>query len=477
MTTGVIVYNGGGWYDVPGLDHPVKGRVAARRALTQQVNVTSPSRSNLLRRAGYQYRGERDVYTTAGYVAEDEDDFDYYWSLYQRNPIAGRIIDMPPKSTWKEDAEVFEGEVPADKPTKFDVQWREMVERLKLWREFEKVDRVGRVGQYAVLLLGARKGDDDRGLTEPLEDLKGPDDILYVSSYAQKYATIERWEQNTQSPRFGLPLIYKVNLSSGVAGFTAETVQVHYTRVIHVAEDPLVDNVHGRPALKRVLNALTDTLKVSASTGEAYWQLAARIWQAQIDKDMDMSPAKVTELGENLEDMVHDLRRQFVGHGVELSTIGGETPDPSGPFEMFKALNAVGSGIPIRILFGSEQGQQASNQDERAYFGMVSERQEHHAEPNILRGTIDRFIEVGALPKPEKGYTVVWPTLFEESDASKAEANAARAQAAKALTAMGGDPMELVEVDETGRVQLLPQTVEEARAKAEAAAIRIDDGV
>ena len=162
-------------------------------------------------------------------------------------------------------------------------------------------------------------------------------------------------------------------------------------------------------------------------------------------------------MGEDLEDMVHDLRRQFVGHGVELKQLAGDPPDASNVLEMYKALTAVGSGIPTRILYGSEQGQQASNQDERAYFGMVGERQEQHAEPNILRAFIDRMVLVGALPEPRGGYTVVWPTLFEESDATKAESNKKRAETAKALTPMGGDPRELIEVDEEHNVWLIPQ--------------------
>ena len=75
----------------------------------------------------------------------------------------------------------------------------------------------------------------------------------------------------------------------------------------------------------------------------------------------------------------------------------------------------------------------------------------------ILRPFIDKLIEIGGLPKPgREGYEVVWPPLFQESEKEMAEANKLRAEAAKALTPVGGDPAELVEIDAERNVWLRP---------------------
>jgi hypothetical protein len=458
--TDVVRYKGGGWYELPD-GKKVRGSENLPAPLATQASTLS-DRLRFIRRAGFQYQNIRDVYTTAGYVQEGKETFEHFWSLYERDPTAGRIIDMPAKTTWKTPPEVFEGEGEREEePTDFEEAWDGLVKRLQVWSHFERVDRLCRIGRYAVLFIGTR-GSDDQSLKNELSAMQGPEDVLYLSSFAETNAVVKTWETDPGSPRFGLPVLYELNLAGGVEEFPDKKLMVHESRLIHVAEDTLSDDVYGRPALKRALNPLADLLKVSAATGEAYWQLAARILSGKIDPSItDISEEQMTAMGEALEEMVHDLRRQFLGTGVDLNWLSGETPKPSDALEVYKQLMAVASGIPTRILFGSEQGQLASAQDERAYFGMVNERQEHHAEPNILRAFIDRLVKYRALPLPVEGeerheYTVVWPALFEMSEKEMAEANLTRAKAAKELTAMGGDPLALVEIDKDRNVWLRP---------------------
>jgi hypothetical protein len=468
MAKSLVIHRGNGWYELPN-GKKVRGKKKALARLTTQQGTSGLSRMRFLQQAGFQYGTDRDVYTTAGYVQEGAETFDRYWGMYERDPVAGRIVDMPAKTTWKTPPEIIDGEPQEEgerNQTEFEAVWDALVDRLKIWRHLERVDRLGRIGRYAVLFIGVR-GSEDTELKDEMPPLQGPEDILYLSAFSERYAAIQTWEKDPGSKRFGLPVQYKIDLSSGVQSFKTGSLLVHHSRVIHVAEDALLDDVFGRPALKRVLNALTDLLKVSASTGEAYWQLAARILQAKIDPNMEMDASDVTAMGESLEEVIHDLRRQFVGHGVDLDWLKGEIPEPQDAFEVYKALCAVGSGIPTRVLFGSEQGQLASAQDERNFFGLVNERQEQHAEPNILRPFIDKLVAAKGLPKHgADGYTVVWPTLFEESEKDTAEANKARAETAKALTPMGGDPRELVEVDEERSVWLIPSSQQQPRIPA-----------
>ncbi|KKN42776.1 hypothetical protein LCGC14_0709860 [marine sediment metagenome] len=452
-------YLGGGWYMTP-TGNKVQGKDALITAMANLPTDMTTGRFSFLRKAGLQYQGARDVYASAGYIKEGTENFDHYKALYERDPVAGRIVDMPAKTTWRTPAEIIDGTLSKDKrekkeDTEFEKAWIALAPRLKVWRHFEKVDRLSRIGQYAVLLIGRRE-EDDMSLKTPMEVVTGGDDILFLSSYNQKRAEIASWVTNPGHERFGFPDTYKLNLSTGVKEFGDKKLLVHHSRIIHVAEDPLEDEVFGRPALKRVLNALTDLLKVTASTGEAYWQLASRLLQAKVDPTLEITQAQIDEMGVALEAIVHDLRRQFVGQGTELEWKTGEVPKPGDALEMYKNIMGVGSGIPTRVLFGSEMGELASAQDERNYFGMVNERQEQHAEPNILRAFIDRLVGVKALPAPSKeGYTVVWPTLFELSDKDIAEANLTRAKAAKELTPMGGDPRKLIEVDSDRNVWLL----------------------
>lgn len=422
---------------------------AARALLTELAG-----RYRMLQRAGFQYGTKRDIYKVAGYVPQDEVKFAHYWGLYKRGDIAGRIVDMPAKTTWRTPPEIVE----EDKPdgTDFTEALTALAKRLKLWRYLERVDRLAGVGRYAVLMIGVR-GVDDTGLAAPLTRVGRAEDVIYLATYNEDRAPVEKWVTDPGDPRFGLPETYKLKLSDGVTGFPSAQVLVHASRVVHAAEDLLEDEVFGRPRLERPLNRLFDLDKIAASTGEAYWQAVVRILQAEIDPEADLPPAVKDELRDQMAEMVHDLRRQFIGQGAKLSWLSTDTPNPAQVTDMFFSLIAGACGIPKRILFGSELGELASSTDQQTYFGTINERQEQFAEPQILRPFIDRMIAFGVLPAPTTGeYQVIWPPLFEESETSVADANLKRAQTAAALTPVGGDPREIVEIDDDRNVWLVP---------------------
>ena len=405
------------------------------------------------RLAGIQYSGLRDINTVAGYVQQGHERFAHYWGLYSRGDIAGRVVDMPANTTWRTPPEIYEEDHPDG--TAFTEAFDDLAKRLKLWQHFTRLDRLAGIGRYGVMLLGV-KGVQDFQMTEPLERISKPSDLIYIAVYHEDNARITDWEADPGNPRFGLPKVYNLRTAVDTKSYQNSSLAVHSSRVIHAAENCLEDDVFGRPRLQRLLNRLFDLEKVAASTGEAYWQLCSRILQANIDKDVEVDEPALKELSEHLEEMTHDLRRQFHGQGVKLEWLGSQTPNVSQVGEFFFGLIAAGAGIPKRILFGSELGQLASTTDQATYMGTINERQEQFAEPQILRQFVDRMIEFRVLPKPTTGdYGVIWPTLFEDSEKDRAMANHFRAQIAQALTPVGGNPRELVEIDSESNVWLM----------------------
>ena len=457
MSKDGLTYKKGGHYELPN-GEVIKGRVPAEKALQELklknvLQSAMTGRQEITRRAGVGYKGERDIYTVAGYTQPGKEDFELFWGLYERNEIAGRIIDMPPKTTWKTPPELVEPDRESDEPTPFMEEVLALADRLRLWNRLERGDRLARIGRYGVILIGVP--GDDKDLVNEMTALRGPEDILYLSAYHEKEARISTFVTDPGNSRFGLPLLYDIEISNGEAGKGKQTLKVHWSRVIHIAEDVLGDDTYGRPILKRLLNRLFDLDKVTASTAEAFWQLATRILVGSVDSDSDMDDTKFKELGDNLQEVVHDLRRQFLGQGVDLKWLESTPPEPGGAADLYMMLVAAGAGIPKRVLFGTETGERASEQDERQWLGTINERQEQHAEPNILRAFLDRMIQYKGLTAPGKdGYDIIWPTLFEETESAKAEANVKRSEAAKNLTPIGGNPLDFVEIDENRDVWL-----------------------
>ena len=440
--------------------------VATQEAAVNQIAVFTEtvSRALFAARHGLQYGGERDIYTVGGYPRALT--FADYVDLYDRDPIAGQIVDMPAEGTWRVPPEVNEKEATGD--TKFSTRFAELADRLSLWNVFERADRMARIGQYSVILIGTA-GGSDQTLTQPMPRTPDPASILFLKPFNENLAKVKTWVTDGSSDRFGFPETYDLDLSSNVSGFQPNTGlgnrEVHASRVIHVAEGLLNNDVFGRPALQRVFNALHDLQKIETSTAEAFWQRVAGILTAKMAVEKDVAPLDENELkalDTALQELYHDLRRTFYGRGIELSRLAETEPDPSAAADLYFTLIAAGSAIPKRLLFGSETGERASSEDAKTYLGMISERQAQHAEPRILRPFIDRLIDIGTLPRPKDGYKVVWPTLFEESERDQAEANKLRADAAKSLTPVGGDPVELIEIDDERNIWLKPRSPNDA---------------
>lgn len=468
----VIVDKRNGWYETPGglrvrgLDNAVaavNGGAAPRAH--QHRSSDRVNRLRFARKAGLQYENERDVYAVAGYVQESNLDFDHYWSRYQRQDIAGRIVDMPPKTTWRNPPEIVEEGMNPKEGTEFTRAFEELADRLKLWSHLERADRLSRIGQYGILFMGTPGAD--QVLKDPLERVNGPEDIIYLSSFHQGDVEIQEWEEDTGRERFGRPLVYRVKLSEGVKNFPDVEEDIHHTRIVHIAEDRLSDDVHGRPALKRVFNRLMDLEKITAATAEAYWQLADKILLLSIDPKVEIGKDDRDALGEAAEEMMHDLRRQIVGSGIEGQWLDAEPPNPAEAAELYMMLIGAGAEIPFRILFGNTTGERASTEDQKEWLGRIQERETNHAEPVILRPLVDRWIEIGALPDPQSGkYAFEWPNRFQLDEVDEAELSLKRAETAKELTPMGGDPGELV-VIEGDRVHLVDRVPEDDTGAAE----------
>lgn len=457
-----IIERGGGWYQVG--DETVRGRTAALRAANSGNGKADPKRMAVLSVLtelqrlgslhGIQYGTARDLYKVGGYKRGLT--YGDYVQTRDRDPIARRIVDMPAKTTWRLMPEISEPD--EEEGTEFTKAWEELADRLNVWRYFERVDRLSRLGRYAVLLIGT--GEDDQAMRRPLMRMPkgGP---LYLAAYGEGFAKISKWVEDPTDQHYGMPELYDLTPSNNVGpNRVSKSLLVHHSRVLHVNEDLLEDDVFGHPALESLWNDLHDLAKISTSTAEAFWQRVDGVLTANVDTKNDgfrMDPDDMDELASNLEDLYHDLRRTFIGEGIKLERLADSEPDPGASADLYMTKIAAGAGIPKRILFGSETGERASSEDQKTWLGSVVERQLTHAEPAILRAFIDKLIDLNALPRPgAEGYDVVWPPLFEESETSIAEANLSRAKAAKELTPIGGNPLDLCEIDEERNIWLRP---------------------
>lgn len=431
-------------------------------------------RTQFAQLAGLQYDKARNVYKVAGYPTEYK--FAEGWSRYKRQGVAKRIVDLPVNKTWRHKPEIIDLAAGEGEETEFTKAWDELWDDFKLGARFSQVDRMASIGEFAILLLGFTDAKTDQDMARAVES---PEGIAFVRGYKEKDVSIQEFETDRSNPRHGRPTLYQIDLGASNRGRKAQklgTINVHWSRVIHVVEDPLDSDVFGLPRLQSCINSLIDYEKIKAGSAEATWQLAVRILHLSLPENADVDDSDLDDLEDDLLDLVQDLRRHWIAQGMDLNWLDGEAPNVESPAELAKVALAVDSGIPKRVLFGTETGERASEQDERALLGMVGERIEQYAEPTLVRGLTDMLIETGVLPEPRDGYALSWRPLFELNELQQAQVDKARAETAETLTPIGGNPLELAMIDENSRVRLKPSVEIKAAAEQDEEPGREEDG-
>jgi hypothetical protein len=398
-----------------------------------------------LRQAGITFNGERDLYHVLGYkrVLGNRD----YRERYERGGLAGAVVDRIVDACWRGSMELREDkDEKTDKP--FEAAWKALDARLQVQSKFARVDRLSRLSEYAVLLIGAPgdslaeelpRGTDQAQIIylEPFSGGGGPslvDDRRADGSDAD--ARVRTYETDARNKRFGRPLTYGLRRVD-VAAPMLQT-EVHWSRIIHLAEGLLEDDVYGQPALRRVWNLFDDLEKVTGGGAEAFWLRANAGLHLDVDKDMQLADpdpstgkSELEKLKEQAESYAHQMTRMMRTRGVKIEQLGSDVANFANPADAIITQIAGSKGLPKRVLVGSEAGELASSQDRDNWKDQVNGRQTIHLAPNLVRNLAGRLIAYGYLPTPVGGvdkYDVVWPHIQTLTETEKAEGAAKWAQ-------------------------------------------------
>ena len=395
------------------------------------INTVTSIRQAIQRRAGLTHDGERDMYQILGYPTELN--FEHYLAMYTRGDVAGRVVDMPAQETWRNNPVI----VKEDDKTEME-EFTKFAKRVNLFHWMERADRLAGIGRFSVLFIGA-----PGALTRTI-DIETLDDIKYLNAFHEGHVRITSWDESPGSPRFGQPLMYEITFVQDDDGYGGQTQhrstrrvtidgqdtegegkgrtikkEVHWSRVIHVVDDPLTGVVFGRPRLERVYNRMLDLTKISGGSAEMFWQNVAQIYHLNLDPEYEYNDADLEALDEKFKEMLMGLRRVIQTEGIEkINTLSGATPDPTGIFAVLKSMISSAAEIPQRILFGSEQGELASTQDQGEWYGRIAARRSRTAEPFIIRPFVQRLIDNGI--DSFDNFSVKWPELFEIGPEAKA---------------------------------------------------------
>jgi uncharacterized protein len=386
-----------------------------------------------------------------GYISTE-----LYKSLYDREPVPARVVEVYPKECFQVQPTVFEDES-ADVVTPFEEAWDALGKQLRgeqsfyqeeessaIWTYLYDADVKSGIGHYAGILLGI---DDGIPLNEPAEMItptngnstrKASSDasrrLLFMRVFGESDMRINSLETDMSSPRYGQPTEYDISLidpteftSLGLgASLPTNRAVVHWTRVVHISEYGVLHT----PRMQPVLNRLLDLRKLQGGSAEMYWRGAfpgyAIKTQPQLGADVDINKEDVKQ---QLTDYSNALQRFLVLMGMDITALAPQVSDPSSQVGVQLDAICIQLGIPKRIFMGSERGELASTQDDAAWNDRLKQRQIGVITPRIIIPVVDRLISLRVLPRPAKGYRVSWPDLTSKSDEEKAGIATQRTQA------------------------------------------------
>ena len=354
-----------------------------------------------------------------------------YYGRYCRGDISKRICDAYPNACWATSPEIQDDD---DKETEtaFEKAFIELAERLQLFARFRNADVLANIGAYSIIVIGVADGLE---MSKPLGSIANAEQLIYLTAYNQQRAIIQSYEDDPSSPRFGLPMMYRVTTggyktdnTEGATQMGESTFNVHHSRVIHICENNLDNELFGIPRLMPIYNRIVDLEKILGGSAELFW-LNGR-GGLQINTTDQTQALDVDELRKHVNDYVDNLNRVLATKATEVKVIEHAVPSPEKQFEVIISAIAGTTGIPQRLLIGSERGELASSQDANAWIQRVVERQASFCESRIVRQFVDLCIAHNILPPPKDDkYTVNWADLIQLGEAEKADISVKRMQA------------------------------------------------
>lgn len=422
---------------------PTSGGGSGRGEATEAPSSLRRLASDLVGRArfasefGKSFGDRRDLYVALGYKREltVED----YRGRYERGGIAKRLIELMPRETWGAQGFDLVEDPDPGASTAFEKSFVDIADRLDLWSRLLRADIVARWGRYSAILIGA-----DGELDTPMPRMSGPDDVLYLKVLAEDRAKIHSLVKQSRDPRFGEPEFYNLQLGGeesgpfGNAVSSLLTKKTHWSRIIHVAEGLLEDDVYGQPGLRAAWNYLDDLAKIAGGGAEATWKRLHPRTIFDVDPEIgDLSAEAEEELVDEIEEVIHDLKEHGITRGVTPHVLSHAVQSFGPNLHAILDLVCATEGVPKRIFLGSERGELASTQDRNDFTrGPVDSRRQGFAAP-LVRRLVDRLIEYGALPEPVE-YEVVLPALDELPEGEQAEIVAKFAAANRDNVLAGG---------------------------------------
>ncbi|MEQ3653686.1 MAG: phage portal protein [Glaciecola sp.] len=342
-----------------------------------------------------------------------------FWNMWRRNAIAAQVISLPVKLCWMTKPCVKSSDDEHEE-TQFEKEIAKLVKRLKLWQRLKGGDLRQRVGRYGALVWTVADG---KTMDKPLERVNS-NRIVSIKPVFESQLDVTQQDDDPTSPRYGQPLYYTLqeHEEGARSKWQNKSGQIHWTRVTPLAEGADDGTIYGIPALEAIFNDLIDWDKIKGSGGEGFWRAAAQKFVLQASKESNGSAPKEHELDaltEMLAEMFAGFDSMPYTGGWELKSLDTSMPNPEHFVGTLEKSIAAGSGIPNKVLFGSQSGVKAGDEDTGLFMRLLQSRRENEL-TDMIEDVMNWLAAHTEITLPEELH-VEWDDLTAPDAAQKAE--------------------------------------------------------
>jgi hypothetical protein len=344
-----------------------------------------------------------------------------YKRLFDRNGIAHRVVALHPSECWLNPPQIFDQDIPSH--SDFEVAFEQLNLKQNCFSVLKRIDVLSGVGNYGVLLFGVSDGKE---LDQPVDCVshetdtleRGEYDLLYMRPFQHAQVQIAQTEWDTTSPRFGQPTLYQIQMNAvdhDIEGGLNDlrTITVHWTRVLHVADNRETSELFGVPRMQLVYDNVLDIRKIRGSSAEMFYQGAyPGLAIEAIDDITSGAQLDMDSMRKSLELYANGMQRWFGLTNAHANSLSPQVQSPADHIRINLEEICIALGCPMRIFMGAEAAHLASDQDAAAWNNRLMERMQNYLTPYLVRPFLARLVQIGALPAPRNGvFKVEWNDL------------------------------------------------------------------
>ena len=333
---------------------------------------------------------------------------------YRRNPAARALVERILEYCWRTDPAIEDSREEGE--SAFEVALNEHLDSIDFFAGLVEADRRALISGRCGLIL---KIADNQEPDQPVENL-------------QRFGGLDAIEGII--PAWQTSLIPAAGTAQGVVTmwqYDTEygTTRIHADRVVwwdHSAASAMTSPI------VTCYDALYDLRKLSGASAEWIWKAArlAQFWKINPEmtskemQDDKVGNAKGGTVNAKLMNAAKSFNRGFapvIANQLvdDVKILGGSVSSIESHYMAQLKSIAMGSGIPLRILLGNEQGSLASDQDSRNMNQRMESRRKRAINPAIRR-LLKRWTEWGVLPG-NTDWAIRWKPLSEERTRDEAD--------------------------------------------------------